>query len=96
VLQRVYRMLTEADQDHYVEVFAPYIQGHARQYVYHLKRQDTSEHLQKIGELMQQLLAELQASYAQEPIYQMFEQVFSEHFQVEEKVLKTKLERTKG
>jgi hypothetical protein len=52
VLQQVYRMFTEEDQSYYVEVFAPYIQGHAGQYVYHLKGQDTSEHLQKIGELM--------------------------------------------
>jgi len=93
VLQRVHRMLTEEDQVHYAEVFAPYIQGHAGQYVYHLKGQDTSEHLQKIGELMQRLLAELQPRYAQEPVYQMFERVFGEHFRVEEKVLKTKIDK---
>ena len=93
VLQRVHRMLTEEDQVHYTEVFAPYIQGHAGQYVYHLKGQDTSEHLQKIGELMQRLLAELQPSYAQEPVYQMFERVFGEHFRVEEKVLKIKIDK---
>ena len=93
VLQRVHRMLTEEDQGHYAEVFAPYIQGHAGQYVYHLKGQDTNEHLQKIGEVMQRLLAELQASYAQEPVYQMFERVFGEHYLVEEKVLKTKLDK---
>ncbi len=93
VLQRVHRMLTEEDQGHYAEVFAPYIQGHAGQYVYHLKGQDTREHLQKIGEVMQRLLAELQPSYAQEPVYQMFERVFSEHFRVEEKVLKTKIDQ---
>ena len=93
VLQRVHRMLTEADQGHYAEVFAPYIQGHAGQYVYHIKGQDTNEHLQKIGEVMQRLLVDLQASYAQEPVYQMFERVFGEHYLVEEKVLKTKLDK---
>jgi Transposase DDE domain/Transposase domain (DUF772) len=93
VLQRVHRMLTEEDQGHYAEVFAPYIQGHAGQYVYHIKGQDTNEHLQKIGEVMQRLLAELQASYAQEPVYQMLERVFGEHYLVEEKVLKTKLDK---
>jgi hypothetical protein len=93
VLQRVHRMLTEGDQLHYAEVFAPYIQGHAGQYVYHLKGQDTSEHLQRIDELMQRLLAELQASYAQEPVYQMFERVFGEHFRVEEQALKTKTDK---
>jgi hypothetical protein len=93
VLQRVYRMLTEEDQVHYAEVFAPYIQGHAGQYVYHIKGQDTSEHLQKVGELMQHLLVELELNYAQEPVYQMFERVFGEHFRVEGKALKTKIDK---
>jgi len=90
VLQRVYRMLTKEDQDHYAEEFRPYVQGHAGQYVYHLKGQDTSEHLQKIGELMQRLQVELESSYAQEPVYQMLMRVFGEHFRVEEKVLRIK------
>jgi hypothetical protein len=91
ILQRVHRMLTEEDKAQYSEVFAPYIQGHAGQYVYHLKGQDTSEHLQKIGELMQRLVTELQPGYAQDLEYQKLERVFGEHFRVEEKVLKTKV-----
>ena len=91
VLQRVYRMLTEKDQGRYAERFVPYIQGHAGQYVYHLKGQDTSEHLQKIGELMQRLVTDLQPSYAQEFAYQMLERVFGEHYRVEKRVLKTKI-----
>jgi len=91
VLQRVYRMLTKEDQGQYAEAFAPYIQGHAGQYVYHIKGQDTSEHSRRIGELMQRLLIELQPGYGQEPVYQMFARVFGEHFRVEEKILKIKL-----
>jgi len=91
ILQRVHRMLTEEDKAQYSEVFAPYIQGHAGQYIYHLKGQDTNEHIQKIGELMQRLVAELRPGYAQELGYQRLERVFSEHFRVEEKVLKTKI-----
>ncbi|HEX7556698.1 MAG TPA: transposase [Leptolinea sp.] len=93
VLQRVYRMFNKEDQGHYAEAFAPYIQGHAGQYVYHLKGQDTSEHLQRIGELMQRLLVELQPSYDQKPVYQMFERVFGEHFRVEERGLKVKIDK---
>lgn len=93
VLQRVYRMLKEEDQVQYAEVFAPFIQGHAGQYVYHLKGQDTSEHLQRIGELMQRLLVELELKYGQEPVYRMFERVFGEHFRVDEKVLKVKQDK---
>jgi len=42
---------------------------------------------------MQRLLVELQPSYGQEPVYQMFERVFGEHFRVEEKVLKVKIDK---
>ena len=91
VLQRVQRMLTEADQKEYAEAFAPFILGHAGQYVYHLKGQDTSAHIQTIGELMQRLVGELRNQYGQEPVYLMLERVFGEHYRVEEKVVKTKL-----
>ena len=91
VIQRVQRMLKEADQKGYAEAFAPFILGHAGQYVYHLKGQDTSAHIQMIGELMLRLLAELQSQYGQEPVYRMLERVFGEHYRVEEKVVKTKL-----
>jgi len=92
VLQRVYRMLTIEDQEQYYELFVPFIQGHAGQYVYHLKGQDTNAHLQKIGEIMQHLLAELEPRYANEPVYQMAKRVFSEHYKVAEKVVKIKLD----
>ena len=91
ILQRVHRMLTEEDKAHYADVFAPYTQGHAGQYIYHLKGQDTNEHLQKIGELMQRLVTELQPGYAQDPVYQVLKRVFGEHYRVEERVLKTKI-----
>ena len=91
VLQRVQRMLKEADQKAYAEAFAPFILGHSGQYVYHLKGQDTSAHVQKIGELMQRILSELQSQYGQEPVYRMLERVFGEHYRVEEQVVKTKV-----
>lgn len=90
VLQRVHRMLTAADQRLYEENFAAYIKGHSGQYVYHLKGEDTSGHIQKIGELMQRLVDDLQSNYEEEPIYKVLCKVFDEHFRVEEKMLKTK------
>jgi hypothetical protein len=90
VLQRVQRMLSEADQADYAEVFAPYLQGHAGHYIYRLKSEDFPTHLQQIGELMQRLLAELRPSYGQEPVYQVLARVFGEHFQLEEQAVKPK------
>jgi hypothetical protein len=90
VLQRVQRMLNESDQERYAAVFAPYVQGHAGQYIYHMKDEETDAHLQRIGELMQQLLVELKPVYAAEPVYQVLERVFGEHFLLEQQGVVTK------
>jgi len=87
VLQRVQRMLSAADQERYAKVFAPFILGHAGQFVYHLKGRDTSTHLHKIGELMQLLLAELHSNYGDEPVYQVMKRVSEEHFLVDTRVV---------
>jgi hypothetical protein len=91
VLQRVYRMLTEEDRTKYEEKFAAYIKGHSGQYVYHLKGEDTGKHLEKIGKLMWHLVDDLQGNYGEEAIYKVLCKVFTEHFQIEEKSLKTKM-----
>jgi hypothetical protein len=80
VLQRVHRMLGEAEQRQYAEEFEPYLKGSSGQYIYRIKGQDSQAHLQQIGELMEQLLAELPETYADEPAYQVLERVFAEHF----------------
>ena len=89
VLQRVQRMLNESDQERYAADFAPYVQGHAGQYVYHMKTEETETHLQRIGEFMQRLLVELQKVYAAEPVYQVLERVFGEHFRLEQQGVMT-------
>jgi len=90
VLQRVQRMLSEQDQVRYAEDFAPYIKGHAGQYVYHMKQEETDDRLQSIGELMHSLLIELKPNYETEPIYQVLERVFSEHYQLEQEAVQRK------
>jgi hypothetical protein len=84
VLQRVQRMLNKSDQERYTAGFAPYVQGHAGQYVYHMKTEETDAHLQRIGEFMHQLLVELKPIYATEPVYLVLERVFGEHFRLEQ------------
>jgi len=76
-------MLSAEDQERYAKVFAPFIRRHAGQFVYRLKGRDTSEHLHKIGELMQLLLAELHTNYGDDPVYQVMKRGFEEHFRVE-------------
>ncbi len=90
VLQRVHRMLNEGDQERYANAFGAYLKGHAGQYVYHMKKGDTYAHLQQIGDFMHRLLVELQSAYSTEPVYQVLERVFSEHFQLEHQEVKAK------
>jgi hypothetical protein len=90
VLQRTHRMLAEPDQQRYAEEFVPYLKGSSGQYIYHIKGEDSQVHLQQIGELMQQLLAELPDTYADEPAYQVLERVFKEHFVSQESELQVK------
>jgi hypothetical protein len=90
VLQRVWRMLSGEDQQHYSELFAPYLKGHAGQYVYRLKKEEMPLHLQRIGEDMRRLLKELEARYSDEPVYHVLARVFVEHFRLEAETLQVK------
>jgi hypothetical protein len=84
VVQRVWRVLTEGDQTRYASVFESYLQGTAGQYCYRVKGEDVSGHLAAVGQLMYQLVTELDEHYAEEPVYQMLQRVFDEHFVVED------------
>ena len=90
VLQRVHRMLDEADQQQRAEAFEPYLKGSSGQYVYHLKGEDVTEHLQRIGQLMGCLVDELAADYGEESAYRVLQRVFQEHFTVDEARLRPK------
>jgi hypothetical protein len=90
VLQRVWRMLTEEDQQRYANLFAPYLKGHAGQYVYRLKKDELPVHLQRIGEEMRRLLRELEAAYGNQPTYHVLARVFTEHFHLEPEGLRVK------
>jgi len=80
VVQRVWRMLTEADQNHHASIFEPYLQGTAGQYCYRVKADEVAEHLTTIGQLMHDLVRELAARYAEKQTYRMLQRVFDEHF----------------
>jgi hypothetical protein len=80
VLQRTYRMLDEADQEHYAEAFEPYLKGKAGQYAYRVKPGESETHLARIGQLMHQLVEELADRYGDEGSYSILQRVFEEHF----------------
>ncbi len=90
VLQRVQRMLDEGDQQRYADDLAPYLKGSSGQYMYAIKREEYAAHMQRVGEVMHQLVTELQAKYAGEPAYQVLDRVFKEHFVTAENTLRAK------
>jgi len=84
-IQRVQRILSEADQQHLTESFAPYIKGTAGHYTYRVKgKEAVQEHLQQVGSAIYHLLAELEDAYADDPAYQVLERIFAENFDLVE------------
>jgi hypothetical protein len=80
IVQRVHRMLSEADQAYYAELFAPYIQSKSGHYVYRLKAEEYTPHIQTLGGVMAQMIADLADNYAEAPTYELLRRVFAEHF----------------
>jgi len=79
VLRRVHRLLSEEEQADYETFFAPYVKGKANHYVYHL-RGAYQDHIQKIEEVMAQLVVNLAENYGEASAYQVLKRVFGEHF----------------
>jgi hypothetical protein len=81
ILQRTYKMLSEADRTRFSADFAPYIKGTAGQFTYRLKGKGAGRpHLKAIGKLMAKLVDDLAIDYKNHPDYQQLCRVFAEHF----------------
>jgi hypothetical protein len=82
-LQRLHRLLTEADRQRYAELVAPYVGERAGHYVYRVKGwSPTVEQLQPVGQALYCLLQAMAQGYSQESAYQVAARLFSEQFQV--------------
>lgn len=98
-VQRVERILSEADKVRLAETFAPYTKDSAGHYTYRVKgKEAVQEHLQQIGQTISALLLDLQAGYAAENAYQVMERSFAENFHLLESGLcaKENAEMTSG
>lgn len=85
LLQRIERLLSEAERARYAERLAPYLKDTVNQYVYRIKgKQQVDAELTKIGQILHGLLQELSSAYAQHPFWSVVERFFAENFQVEE------------
>lgn len=90
VLQRVHRMLSEADQEKYQAEFEPYLKGSSGQYIYNLEEGEYKANLEAIGQVMQQLVIELAEEYGEEAYYTILQRVFEEHYTLEDNALRPK------
>jgi hypothetical protein len=90
-VQRVERILSEADRVRLSETFAPYIKDSAGHYTYRVKgKEAVREHLQKIGQTIHALLQDLKSAYAAEIAYQVLERIFADNFHLLETGLRVK------
>jgi hypothetical protein len=96
VLQRVPRMLNEADQARYAKLLKPFMQGHPGWYVYQMKLSEFPEHIRRVGLVMHQLLTELKPYYAQCKEFQVLERVFGEHYRLEKSAVVPKAQKELG
>jgi hypothetical protein len=91
VLQRLHRILKEADQVLYAGIFQPYIKESAGQYTYRLKGKEVVwKHIEQVGQVLQDLLVKLIKDYAEDPIYQVAQRFFDENFKLVEAVVQGK------
>jgi hypothetical protein len=96
VIQRAHHMLSTADQARYAEAFAPYLKGSAGQFIYHLRKEAASSHLQGIGELLHRLLTELAPTYATHQTFALLQRVFQEQFVLRRKRPQAKPDHNAG
>jgi hypothetical protein len=93
-IQRVHRILSEADQERLSSSFEPYLKGTAGHYTYRVKGKEAiQEHLQQVGSMIYHLLAELKDAYATETAYQVLDRIFAENFTLIEDGVCTKENR---
>jgi hypothetical protein len=89
-LQRLHRILNQADQEKYREVCEPYIKAGAGQYTYRIRGKEAVwRHIEQAGIVLHDLLGKL-AAYQAEPVYQMAQRFFEENFKWVEQQVKAK------
>lgn len=82
-IQRVERILSEADRRKWSKLFVPYIKDRAGHFTYRIKGEKALQgHLTQIGQTIYDLLLQLEHAYAEEKAYQVLARLFSEHFKV--------------
>jgi len=83
VLGRLYNILSPTDQQLYSAWFIPYLKG-GEKYVYSVKSGEQQIHLESLAAVYYGIHNVLLTTYSSNPIFQMFERVYTEHFKAVE------------
>ena len=90
-IQRMHRLLAEAEQKVCQEWLAPYVQNTSGQFVYRVKgKQATAAQTQQVGEAIQRMLWEFNGVYGGTPTYQTLERLFRENFMLVDEQVQVK------
>ena len=90
-LIRLERILSDSDKERLADQLAPFTRDSAGHYTYRIKgKHAVSEHMQRIGETIYEILQKLGSTYKEETAYQVMARLFEENFTLEEQSLRTK------
>lgn len=89
-LIRLFRILDYSDREYFKELLEPYVKNASDNYIYKLKASDIPHHLEKISSVYFRLYEKLSVKYSENPVFQIFERVYKEHFKVEDRKLTVK------
>jgi hypothetical protein len=90
-IQRMHRLLSEAEQQTCQEWLALYVQNSSGQFVYRVKgKEATATQTQQAGQVIQRLLHELKNVYGRTPTYQVLERLFRENFMLVDEQVQVK------
>jgi len=93
-IQRLYRLLDEAERAAYAAWLAPFVERPSGQYAYRVKGQEaTRNHLQKVGVALHQLLTEMAPKYQGELAYQVAQRFFDENYRVAQRQVVARLNK---
>jgi hypothetical protein len=90
-IQRLHRLLKLEDRERLATWFTPFIQDTAGHYAYRVKgKVARQEHLEKVGQTLFAVLAEMQPTYETQAVYGVVRRLFQEHFHVGESAVRPK------
>ena len=87
---RIYRVLSDKDQQRFIDQFRAYTNKTSGQYIYSLKSEDVTHEMKKVGQLYAWIDQTLYPLYKEFQIFQTFQLVFTEHFTVVDQKIEIK------